>query len=53
MKQVYVVTCPQLGWDCVIGVYSFYSVKLAELEKQYPYSDGYVIQIYSIEALCV
>jgi hypothetical protein len=45
---VYVVSCPSLGWDCVIGVY-LDTVLLEDLEKMYRSDDGYVIMKFMIE----
>lgn len=33
--RVWVVTCPELGWDCVIGVFSG-QITEAEMLKRYP-----------------
>jgi hypothetical protein len=37
--KVYVVTGVELGWDCVVAVYSCESIPLAELELEYPQGD--------------
>ena len=37
MKPVIVVTCPELGWDCVVGVYQ--DVTIEELEAAFPHPD--------------
>ncbi len=44
---VYVVTCPKMGWDCFIGVYSM-KVSLIELKEEFP-SPEYVINSSNIE----
>lgn len=41
-ESVYVVTMPELGWDCVIGVFDSNLVTQEELEQQYT-DDQYVI----------
>lgn len=40
--NVYVVTCPELGWDCVVGVFAEGAVTYEELRKRFPI-DQYVI----------
>lgn len=42
-KYVYVVTNPELGWDCVVAVYDANEVQVGELEAEYHEDDGYVI----------
>lgn len=42
MSEVYVVTMPELGWDCVVGVFNADSVSVETLEKTFPESQ-YVI----------
>lgn len=51
MKKVYVVICPELGWDCVIGVFDSSEVTQDDLEERFPtgYGGQYVIQIYDLE----
>lgn len=46
MKKVYVVTRPDLGWDCVVAVY--YNVSTKKLLKEYPEPD-YVIKDMTVE----
>lgn len=36
MSEVYVVTMPELGWDCVIGVFNADSVSREKLEEVFP-----------------
>ncbi len=40
--QVYVVTMPELGWDCVVGVYDYDSVAYEDLRNIFG-EDQYVI----------
>lgn len=42
MSEVYVVTMPELGWDCVVGVFDADSVSLKSLEEVFPEGE-YVI----------
>lgn len=42
MSEVYVVTCPEQGWDCVIGVFKCDDVSQESLEKVFPQTE-YVI----------
>ena len=44
MKTVYVVTNPELGWDCVIGVYEDKDF----VYKEFSDSDMYVIHTRTI-----
>lgn len=44
--KVYVVTCPDLGWDCVVGVYT--DVSIEELKAEYE-EDCYVITEKTVE----
>lgn len=48
MKNVFVVTGTDLGWDCVVAVYSADDVTLEALEAGYPYPD-YVITERDLE----
>jgi hypothetical protein len=41
-KYVYVVTNPELGWDCVVGVYDCDAITLSKLQRCFP-EDQYVI----------
>jgi len=38
-KLVYVVTCPENGWDCVCGVF----LDEEKAREEYPNEDTYVI----------
>lgn len=52
MKQsVHVVTNPELGWDCVVGVYDADIVKMEDLLEEFPEGD-YVITTEIVE-VCV
>lgn len=42
MSMVYVVTMPELGWDCVVGVFNSDSVSAETLENTFP-EDQYII----------
>ena len=46
MKKVYVVTRPDLGWDCVVAVY--YNVSTKKLKTEYLEPD-YVITERDVE----
>lgn len=41
-NTVYVVTRTDLGWDCVVAVYTT-AVSLEALQKEFPEDDSYVI----------
>ena len=43
---VYVVTNPELGWDCVVGVYTSEEVA----RKEYPDEDSYIIHRKNLDA---
>lgn len=49
MSFVYVVTMPELGWDCVVGVFDSDKVSEDELLKEYP-EDQYVIHDQSVRS---
>lgn len=36
MTKVYVVTNPELGWDCVVGVFNSDSVSMSTLKETFP-----------------
>ncbi len=40
--EVYIITMPELGWDCVVGIYDCSSVAYEELRNRFP-EDQYVI----------
>ena len=42
MSEVYVVTMPELGWDCVVGVFGADFVTVETLQKTFP-DNQYVI----------
>lgn len=42
MSEVYVVTCPEQGWDCVIGVFKCDDVSKESLKEVFPEGE-YVI----------
>jgi hypothetical protein len=44
--KVYVVTGLEMGWDCVVGVYT--NISFRELEQQFPEED-YVITLMTVE----
>ena len=46
-KYVYVVTNPELGWDCVVGVYDCDATSHCELRRCFP-EDQYVIHKHLI-----
>ena len=50
MKNVCVITSPELGWDCVIAVYDYDEVSIDDLRKAYP-PDSYVIHINSLNTI--
>lgn len=35
-KTVYVVTNPELGWDCVVGVFSGENLTKKEIKQRFP-----------------
>jgi len=43
MSEVYVVTMPELGWDCIIGVFDPESVSKESLEEVFDPDLGYVV----------
>lgn len=43
MRHVWVVTSVELGWDCVVGVFTPGELTKAELEERFPQKIGYVI----------
>ena len=45
MAEVYVVTNPELGWDCVVGVFSSDSVSKRKLEEVFP---NHVVHSHSV-----
>lgn len=46
MTEVYVVTNPELGWDCVIGVFDANSVSKSKLEEVFPSELAYVVHFH-------
>lgn len=48
MKQVYVVTGKDLGWDCVVGVFDADKVSKDSLLENFP-REGYVIFSQEVE----
>lgn len=48
MSTVYVVTNPELGWDCVVGVFEEEEVSKEELEEVFS-AEQYVIHQRSVE----
>lgn len=48
MSMVYVVTMPELGWDCVVGVFNSDFVTIESLEKAFP-EGQFVIHERSVE----
>lgn len=46
-QYVYVVTCPELGWDCVVGIFDE-NMDRKELNDQFP-EGQYVISKRQIE----
>lgn len=44
MSEVYVVTCPENGWDCIVGVFKCDDVSKEHLEKVFPNSE-YVVHL--------
>ena len=50
MKNVYVITGLDLGWDCVVAIYNKDEVSYEDLVKLYPNDDnGYVIHEKTID----
>lgn len=49
MKSVFVVTCSELGWDCVVGVYDASKVNINDLKLRYPSKDYYHVTERSVE----
>jgi hypothetical protein len=51
MKKVYVVTCPELGWDCVVGIFDADEISLEKLKETFPtgYGQQYVIHMHDLE----
>ena len=47
--RVYVVTGLELGWDCVVGVFS--NVSKTELEIEYPEEDYVITEVTLQETL--
>lgn len=43
MSEVYVVTNPELGWDCIVGVFNADSVSKEQLEEKFKYEGCYVV----------
>jgi hypothetical protein len=43
MKKVYVVTCSQLGWDNIVGVFDEDAVPYEVLQKHFPEDQYYYI----------
>jgi hypothetical protein len=48
MSVVFVVTNPELGWDCVVGVFDSNTMLLQEVEETFP-SNQYVIHEHNVE----
>lgn len=42
-SRVWVVTNVELGWDCIIGVFSADDLSREELEVRFPRSSAYVV----------
>ena len=49
-KHVYVVTCTELGWDCIVGVFDPATVTREEMELAFPEKYHYVIFEQSIQS---
>lgn len=47
--KVYVITCPELGWDCVVGVFDVSKVSVEELLKRFPYNQYVVHEDTKVE----
>lgn len=41
--KVYVVTCRELGWDCVVGAFDSYYFTEEEIKEAFPIKLGYDI----------
>lgn len=57
--KVYVITCPNLGWDCVVGVLKAKNFNSEAEAKQWylesndidlEYLDDYICELYKVEA---
>lgn len=48
MSEVYVVTNPELGWDCVVGVFNADSLSKECLEAVFPKSEYQIHGIYEV-----
>lgn len=46
--KIYVVTCPELGWDCVVGIYDEENVDLDDLKAEFP-EGQYVIEDRTVQ----
>lgn len=49
-NKVYIVTSPELGWDCIVGVYT--NTTLEDLKVAYP-GKAYVIQEHYVETFSI
>lgn len=49
MKNVYIVTNPELGWDCICAVYYSGKVLLAEIQKEWPERTGFIVHQFPVE----
>lgn len=47
-NQVYVVTCPEMGWDCVVAVYNSDQVTLPDIKALFP-SPEYVVTEMNVD----
>lgn len=46
---VRVVTCPELGWDCVVGVFDVNTVSIEELLERFPHKEYVVHEDIKVE----
>lgn len=43
MSNIIIVTRPDLGWDCVVDVFLGSEYTLEQVKKEFPSSDGYIV----------
>lgn len=48
-NKVWVVTCSELGWDCVVAAYDYDRVSEETLRKRYPIEEYYHITDLRLE----
>lgn len=43
MITVYIVTNPELGWDCIVEVFDSNEIRLEQVQEAFPEDHGYRI----------